>query len=413
MIRTPSPACVVLLVSSAVGVLCGQESAPTKQQSDEKAPAPSARKSPFIPAQAVQRGCNILLTMSAGDSKGEWPYEGVYHAVEGKGGAVIPIGYRVGGTAIVCDALITAPGYAESKARQDAVARGVGFILSACQHPYMQPSTEDKYDVRGWGHIYALHLFVKLAQRDLVPRAHTDDVKKATPWLLAALHTQALPTVGGWNYANRRGAAPFMTGPGLQALFAAAEAGHKVDPDVVTQALDALERARAQSGSIAYSVPPQARADTPEEKLRFMDKLEGSMGRMLVTEATLDLAGRGDQARLQAAVDAFFTHWNELEKRRKQGGTHLQPFGVAPYYFVYAHAYAAQAIERLRDTMARDEARAKLSELFANVEEDDGGWNDRIFERSRAFGTAMVVLALTAPQEPAPAAWPMNDQAKK
>jgi hypothetical protein len=393
------------VVASAIPAQVGETTEKAAEEAAEaKAPVPTRKT--LAPAAAIARGCEILLALAEGKAGDEWPYEGVYRAREGNPRPVIPIGYRVGGTAIVCDALLTAKGYAEAPMRQEAVARGVGFILGACDDPHMQPSTKDAYDVRGWGHIYALHLFVKLAQRGLVPKAHAAGVEKRTAWLLAALHEQALPRVGGWNYASRRHAAPFMTGPALQVLFAAAAAGHAVRATVVDEALAALERARAQSGSVAYGVPAESRAEVPEDKLRFMDKLEGAMGRMLTTETTLDLAGRGDQKRLAAALDTFFSHWQELEKRRKQGGTHVQPFGVAPYYVFFAHTCAAQAIERLHDQRAREEAKAKLYALLAQIEEDDGGWNDRVFPRSRAFGTAMVVLALCAPHEPPLPGWP-------
>ena len=196
-----------------------------------------------------------------------------------------------------------------------------------------------------------------------------------------------------------------MTAPGLQALFHAAARGETVDPQVIEAGLDALERGRAAAGSIAYAVPAESRATTLEEDLRFMDLLPGAIGRMVCVESTLDLAGRGDQARLQAAIDAFFEHQGELEKRRKQTGTHVRPYGVAPYYFVFGHYYAAQAIERLEDAEARDVARTRLREILAGIREENGGWNDRVFPRSRAYGTAMTLLALRMQELPEPSGY--------
>jgi hypothetical protein len=34
--------------------------------------------------------------------------------------------------------------------------------------------------------------------------------------------------------------------------------------------------------------------------------------------------------------------------------------------------------------------------------DDDGTWNDRVFARSRSYGTAMVILALINEKTPAP-----------
>jgi hypothetical protein len=78
---------------------------------------------------------------------------------------------------------------------------------------------------------------------------------------------------------------------------------------------------------------------------------------------------------------------------------------IAPYYFFYAHRYAAQAIELLPEA-EREGYRAKLLALLWKVREEDGGWNDRVFPRSECFGTAMSMMALLAPRMPAPAGWP-------
>jgi len=368
--------------------------------------APPAAPAAFVRAAAVQRGCEILLEMQEGEGRREWPYEGVYRVAEkGSEEPVIPIGYRVGGTAIACLALIAAPGYADEPqaARREAVERGVGFVLEALELPLMEPERRGDYDVRGWGFIYALQLLAELERRALVPEVHAKAVDKAIPRLVEALEDTEISSAGGWNYSGAPAPAPFMTAPALQALFMAAAGGHKVKAKVVTRALDSLERGRAPSGSIAYTTPRKALDEEDEAKNdSMMDKLPGSIGRMVASEAALVLGGLGDQQQLAAAVEAFFEHWEQLESRRQQPGTHMPPYGVAPYYFMYAHAEAALAIELLEDPALRDRQRARLEELLARVQEPGGGWNDRVFPRSRAVCTALGVLALLARDEAAP-----------
>jgi hypothetical protein len=126
---------------------------------------------------------------------------------------------------------------------------------------------------------------------------------------------------------------------------------------------------------------------------------------MVASEAALTLGGRGDDGRLAFAVESFFAHWDQLEARRKQQGTHVPPYGVAPYYVLYAHYHAALAIELLEDPAARERQRARLAELLARVQEAEGGWNDRVFPRSRAFGTSMGMLALMQREQGAPTRW--------
>ena len=360
----------------------------------------------FDPAAAVQRGCAILLELQEGEGRREWPYEGVYRVAEaGADGPVIPAGYRIGGTCIASLALVAAPAYAESEERRAAVARAVEFVLEALELPQMEAKRVASYDVRGWGFVYALRLFVELERSGAIPESSAKAVRKAIPRLIEALEETALEKQGGWNYAGRDAPAPFMTGPALQALFAADAAGHRVSRKVIEEALDSLERARAASGSVAYATPRKAAAETSEEKLGFMDKLPGATGRMLVSESTLALAGRGDPERLASAVRAFFAHWDELERRRQQTGTHLEPYGVAPYYVLYAHFHAAQAIELLAGAREREAQRAELHARLARIQVPEGGWNDRVFPRSRNFGTAMGVLALLQPELEARAGW--------
>jgi hypothetical protein len=362
----------------------------------------------LVPAEVVRDGCSFLLSAQEGEGKREWPYEGVYRVRErGAAEPVIPLGYRVGGTSIVSLALVAAPGFLEegSRERRAAVERALDFVLEALEEPEMEAQRVAQYDVRGWGFVYALTLFTELERRAAVPAVHAEAVKAMIPRLVAALEETALDEVGGWNYAGREAPAPFMTAPALQALFAAAAGGHAVSSKVLTRALDSLERGRAASGSVAYSTPRKARGEVDEEALPFMDKLPGSMGRMLCAESTLTLAGRGAPARLAAAVRAFFTHWDELEKRRQQQGTHVEPYGVAPYYVLFAHYHAAQAIELLADPAEREAWRAELRARLARIQEPKGGWNDRVFPRSRSFGTSMGMLALLQPELPPPARW--------
>lgn len=77
---------------------------------------------------------------------------------------------------------------------------------------------------------------------------------------------------------------------------------------------------------------------------------------------------------------------------------------VAPYYFMFAHQQAAQAVELL-PRPERAEYRRRINELMFSVRGEDGSWNDRVFRRSAGFGTATAMLALMQP-DLKPAGWP-------
>jgi hypothetical protein len=381
--------------------------APSVPGRDSTEPAkPVADPSKADVSAAITRGVELLLAMQESlddkdQAKGEWPYEGVYRV-----NRTIPIGYRVGGTAIAAIALIQAPGYGEDKTRQGAVERALAFVCAQRDHPLMSEKDYDgEYDVRCWGYIYAIQLVCALKKADAVPVALKDDAENAMKWYLSGLLRLEMPQTGGWNYARPAGRdtvgapSPFMTAPALQALFAAAACGYAVDEKVVERGLATLEKGRAASGAINYAGEAGKRSDL----------VPGATGRMLAAETTLLLAGRGSVASVRASLDAFLVHWKWLEARRKQQGTHVAPYGVAPYYFMYAHAAAGRAIELL-PRAERAEYRKRFCELLFSVRDPDGSWNDRVFKRSANYGTACAMLALMAPDAPELPCWPAKKE---
>lgn len=351
---------------------------------------------------AIARGLERLLEMQQGTGGREWPYEGVYK-VEEDGQPVIPIGYRVGGTSIAAAALMQTSGYAEDAARQAAVARAVDFVLESTKHALMDPDYQGGYDVRGWGHCYALWFLCRMERLELTPSERRKEVQAAIRWYLAALEQIEIPKNGGWSYSRANGKdepsppSAFMTAPCCQALFEAAALGFKVDPRVVERGLAALERGLVESGAVTYMIGSASGTDL----------VPGAVGRMLATETTLSLAGRSSPARVRAALDAFLVHWHWLDARRAKDRTHEPPYSVAPYYFYYAHYHAAVAIELLPEA-ERAEYRERLRELLYRNRRADGTWNDRVFERTANYGTSMSVMALAMPELAPPAGWSAN-----
>lgn len=340
----------------------------------------AAQDDPPTRDSLIATGVERLIEMQEAD--GAWPYEGVYR-VRGR----IPVGYRVGGTAIVCTALLYGAND-DNQAAQDAIERGVALILDELNDPRMAASDEDTYDVRVWGHIYALDFFCRLRDRQYeIERVEAID--EAIGTLVAALEVEEVRG-GGWNYANKRAHAPFVTAPAVQALLWARSQNEEVDDAMLERAGMALLTSRGNDGAYEYS----GRARNP--------LLPGATARSPVADATLVLLGEGpDEEELQAQIDAFHEHWDELEKRRAQTGTHVAPYGVAPYYFYYGHRYLAHAIEQLPED-ARAAEHDRLLEKLLRTISDEGTWNDRVFPRSANFGTAMAVQALLGADVPMP-----------
>lgn len=377
-------------------------------------PVPDAP--PLDVEKVSKEAIQTLIALQEGDGDDQWPYQGVYREDRSPS----PVGYRVGGTSIAILGLLSVPGYRTDTARQDIVARGLRFVLSTLEVPRMQEDFVGNYDVRGWGHVYGLLMLQALHEAKAVPADLVDQVAAKEKWLVQVLCDSAIPEAGGWNYSRPRGyksprntASPFMTAPALQALFLAKKRGHTVPDTVITQALDALERARAKPGGYAYGAPAKSQNQVEEAQLTMMDKTPSSAARAAACEVTLLLAGRGDLQRLERAVDLFFAHWDDLAVRKSQTGTHIEPYGIAPYYFLYGHVYAAQAIEFVADDKKRELLRDKMRAMLAKSREADGSWNDRQFERSGGYGTAMALLAMHMPHLPKMPTWsPSGDAAK-
>src|SRR5262249_41119566 len=133
MRRTPLPAVSLLLL--------GLLALPTAVQPQGK---------PSTPTELIHKAISQLVAIQEPD--GAWPYEGV-HKPKGK----IPVGYRVGGTALVGSTLLlAAPANAEARA---AIERALPLVLKELNDPGMAPSTAPRYDVRVWGHACALEFF--------------------------------------------------------------------------------------------------------------------------------------------------------------------------------------------------------------------------------------------------------------
>lgn len=323
--------------------------------------------------QLVRAAADRLVELQEGD--GAWPYEGVYRVRR-----EIPVGYRIGGSSIVCSALISAE-LDEREEVDAAVARSTKLILKELELPLMKPSNADRYDVRVWGHIYALDYFCRLKAAD----GHDELKQQTNPWIQKLVDALVVEEIadGGWNYATKGRHACFVTAPAIQSLLLAKEAGAKVPDDLFQRGAEILLKTRiTDSGAFQYS------------GTTGNDTLPGSIARAPLCEATLLLLGEGDSKQLAKSIGAFHTHWDELEKRRKKTGTHKPPHGVAPYYFYFGHRYAAQAIRFLPDAEQND-AFAKFVEVLLKTKDPDDTWNDRVFDRSKAYGTAMSVLALS------------------
>jgi hypothetical protein len=242
-------------------------------------------------AELIAQAVDEIVKMQEED--GQWAYEGVYR-VAGK----IPVGYRVGGTATVANALLIAvPEHPKAKA---AVLKGLAFVMKDLNDPLMAPSTKDGYDVRVWGHACALEFLCNLRAAKLAGK----DAKEVDSWIAKLAETLVTEEItgGGWNYASRRQHASFVTAPVTQALLLARAQGEKIPDAVFERARKVLEASRAESGGFIYS------GAAPAKEPKTL--LPGAVARNAVCETTLTLLGGSSPEAIQASINACHQYWH-------------------------------------------------------------------------------------------------------
>ena len=331
-------------------------------------------------AEAVRVAVQELLKMQ--EENGRWNYEVL-------GEAQKPKGVQVGGTALIAEALFLAE--PDDKEVQAAVQRALAWVLQALDGAGMGPLTRIVYDYRIWGHLFSLEFFCRLRARDMAGE-QAQAVKEWIPRLVETILKEQ-HECGGWNYGGD-GSASFVTAPVVQSLLLARSQGEKVPDEIFERARKALEESRGENGAYVYK-------DVAKEQNGWDRNLPDSAGRSVLCESTLVLLGGSSTEALQFALDNFHRHWNDLALRRQQGGTHAMPWGIAPYYFYYAHRYAAQLVELLPEEKRAPE-RERLFQALLKTRDEDGTWNDRTFKRSRNVGTALSLLVLLAEKAPPP-----------
>ncbi|MBI4566227.1 MAG: terpene cyclase/mutase family protein [Planctomycetes bacterium] len=356
-------------------------------------PAPSEAKGDAGAKEETRR--DVLRTavqelLKMQEDSGRWSYE-AYHQDPGEPGG-LPYGFQVGGTSIVATALIfVAP---DDKEAQAAVQRGLEFVLKAFDHPKMQPLTKRRYDVRIWGHCFALEFLCHIRVRNLAG-TRANEVAKWISRLVKTIAEEEHPK-GGWNYSGGVSGS-FVTAPVVQSLLLARSQGEEVSDELLDRSRKKLEASRGENGAFVYQGSAKGSSDWDRN-------LPDSAGRSMLCETTLALLGGSSAEAVQFALDNFYKHWRDLDKRRGKSGTHKGPWGIAPYYFYFAHRYAAQLIELL-PAEKRPPERERLAETVLKTRDDDGTWNDRfrkLHKRSRNVGTAFAMLALLADKTPLP-----------
>jgi len=203
---------------------------------------------------------------------------------------------------------------------------------------------------------------------------------------------------GGWSYYDFRVGAKqpatdptsFTTATVLLALHDAMDLGANVPTNMVSRALQTLQRQRKSDNTYVYSEPLKMRPQSP------INRAGGSLGR----SQACNLAFRrfGDPT----ITDSVLTNWlgklivrNEwLGFGRKRPVPHESWFQVAGYFYYYGHYYAALCTDQLKPEEAKP-YREWIAATIAPLQEKDGSWWDfPFYDYHQPYGTAFALMTL-------------------
>lgn len=283
-----------------------------------------------------------------------------------------------------------------SEERDRAATKALTWLLDS-----RLPKRGNDWDVDcTWAALYGFQAMVT-ASSD--PRFQTEAlwerVNQRGADLYALLEHNQEP-LGGWGYyegpvvSNRpTWSTSFATSCVIPALVRARGMGWKIDPAVIERAVRYVERCRTPAGAYMYDLRP-----IPRFGGESIDDVKGSLGRIQVSNWALRRAGVASvtDERLREGLEAFFEHHKFLDVARMRPIPHEAYYANAAYFYMFAHCYAAQAINELPEP-ERAAWHRRLRAHLAKIQWTDGSSLDfPNMSCMQTAGTAFSILAFQA-----------------
>lgn len=301
--------------------------------------------------------------------------------------------FQVGANALAFMALLAVD---ETPERRAAIERSLDFLTST-----RIPLRGNDWDVDcSWSALYGFQAMVAAANDPRFADASwAERVKKRALEFYEIMERNQEPH-GGWGYyegpvVSKRPtwATSFTTACVVPALVRAREMGWAVDERVIARAVRYLERCRLPNGAYSYDLSP-----TPWVGGESINNVKGSLGRIQVCNWALSRAGAegAGAERIRKGLAEFMEHHKFLHVARMRPIPHEAYYANAAYFYLFAHCYAAQAINELPEA-ERERWHALLRPLLSQVQWEDGSSLDFPNMKSmQVAGTAFSILALQA-----------------
>jgi hypothetical protein len=348
---------------------------------------------------AILRGVEFLK--SAQNKDGSWgsphntkglnifaPVPGAHHA------------FRAAITAMCVAALIEtgAPEH-DAEARQ-ALERGEEYLLR--ELPKVRRSEGIAiYNV--WTHAYGIHALANMHRRSSGNAERQKQIKQVIDTQLDLLRRYE-SVDGGWGYYDFRAqtkrpasdSTSFTSATVLIAFHEARQIGVEIPEDILTRAVDSIQRQRKKDNSYAYGEYLKLRPMSP------INRPAGSLGRSQACNLALRLWGDDtitDEV-LVEWLDRLIARNDWLSIGRKRPIPHEAWFQIAGYFFYYGHYYAALCADALPAETA-GKFKNQLAAIIIPLQEKDGSWWDfPFYNYHQQYGTAFALMTLVKYRQP-------------
>jgi hypothetical protein len=280
-----------------------------------------------------------------------------------------------------------------SPAVQAAREKALDFLIDNCA--VKRQSGVEHYNV--WAFGYALQAMAEeLARSPEGPRAAR--LRAACAKVVEKLGVYQT-TDGGWGYLSldevptyhpSDTSMSFTTATILVALQQAEATGTQVPEKLKARAVDHLLRSKLPDGAFLYG-----------EYLKYRPRMEvnerkGSACRTPACLLALERCGQKvDAAEYRAALEDLLVRHAALQRAGvREPVPHKSFYAISGYFYLYGHAYAAYALERLpREDQERFGPLLVQSVLYCR-EPDGCFWDYPLYGYREAYGTAYALIAL-------------------
>jgi hypothetical protein len=205
---------------------------------------------------------------------------------------------------------------------------------------------------------------------------------------------------GGWGYyegpvvsERPTWSTSFATANVVPALVAALREGWPIDGEVVARSVRYVKQCRLPNGAYSYDLRP-----IPRIRGESIDNPKGSLGRIQVCNWALRRAGEESitDEKIREGLEVFFEEHRFLDVARMRPMPHEAYYANAAYFYLFAHCYAAQAINELPEA-ERADLHQRLRGHLTKLQWSDGSSIDfPNMSCMQVAGTAFSVLALQA-----------------